>query len=159
MQELSPTQERAANLVAAGRSNLEVAEECNISERTILRWKRLEAFQKAVQDYTTETAAAQFERLLDSDDEEVERHRRIESEQLDTLDSLTKKLGVLCVRILDASDPQDISPRALPALLKAFTGLIECRQLTADRSVGMDRILQDLQAGEAWLSQQISDNN
>ncbi len=53
-------------LIAAGYSNLDVAERVGVSESTITRWKRLKGFQVTVESYRTKAAAEQFEKLLES---------------------------------------------------------------------------------------------
>lgn len=151
--ELSTIQKRAAGLLARGHTNAQVAQKCDISARTVQRWKGSKAFQQAIEDYSQKAATAEFERLLERDDDEIERCQAVEREHLTRLDSLIEKLGCLSVDVLDSCEPDDVSPRALPALCKAFATLIECRRTGSDRILGLEAILDELVETEKIFSE------
>lgn len=156
---LTYEQKKAAELLAAGFSNIDAAKKCGVSESTIIRWKRLKGFQAAVEGFRTKAAAEQFEKLLAGSSEDViQKSRNLEEEQLAQLDELIKKVASLAIEIIDSCSAEDISPRALPGLLKANVALVECRRTGADRILGMDAILDELSEAEKIFSEKIGDS-
>ena len=65
---LSKKQQQAAALLAGGKNNVETAEQVGVSESTILRWKRLDAFKQAIANIKTAAARRQLEQLLPADE-------------------------------------------------------------------------------------------
>jgi transposase-like protein len=52
---LSKKQLEAAKMIAEGRlTNEEIAQKCEVTDRTLYNWKRQEEFRHAIDDFTTE---------------------------------------------------------------------------------------------------------
>jgi len=52
---LSKKQLEAAKMIAEGRlTNEEIAQKCEVTDRTLYNWKKQEEFQQAIENFTTE---------------------------------------------------------------------------------------------------------
>ena len=155
--ELTENQLLVASLLSKGFSNIDIAEQIGLSESTIVRWKRRDDLQAEMERLRTAAAAKQLDSLMaDDGDDDIKDAQQAEQEHLEKLDKLIGKLSLLLLEMFDLSSAEDISPRALPGLLKAFTGLIDCKRAGVDRAVGIDAILDEFDKAEKIFSEKIT---
>jgi hypothetical protein len=72
MSGLTPKQEHALSLILARKTGREAAEACGVDERTVSRWRRLPAFQEAMEERLREITAAGVGRLRAGVDDAIQ---------------------------------------------------------------------------------------
>ncbi len=80
MEELTPIENQALCLLAAGYSNPEVASQTGVSTRTIERWKKKPQFKKLLQDAVTAVFDAAIAELISGSREAAKQLKEIISD-------------------------------------------------------------------------------
>lgn len=144
---LDNRQKQAAKLLGEGATNRQTAHAVNLSESTILRWKRLDEFKELVAKNTpkgkvVEALSSQAENMqaleLAKESEII-----LATELRELLERLSEVIGKRLSN-LDDDEISEIPIRLLPTLFNAFTQGIETLQTGHDRLSGYKLILDEL---------------
>lgn len=143
--------QQAARLLAIGKTEHETAAELGLGRSTIQRWKKNQSFESMIQSARTTSlveavqthkeAANTGHRVLES----VAAVQTQESEVSARVWALFDRLEEKTMRLLEQTSVDDLSPRNLPALIKACTDVAQVGLSLNDRVSGMGILIDGYQ--------------
>ena len=143
---LSENQLIAAGEIARGRTDKEAWEAAKVSKATLYRWKSQKNFQKIVtwsQDLLK--SAITEAGLGQTDQAELDTAIQRDIALNEKLDQIAHKIADLSNDTLDEVEPEEVSVRVLPSLVKSLRDVIECQRQGLDRVNGLEGILYELE--------------
>ncbi len=149
MPTLSQSQLEIAALLADGMSQSEAAKVTGVSRRTIQRWQKLEAFQRAILNHRASRQADERVREAKAAqsrgfnlEEAIASLRQAKKSDRESARSMSETLLAKCSDLIQQLSPEAIAVRDLPALLRAGMELLkwstesESEELEIDGSIG-----------------------
>ena len=153
---LSMKQVKACQLLAKGHKDKDIWPLVGVGETTFYRWKKLTAFndllaffQKEELEKTTAIAAAagDVDELAAARVDEIEIRAQIKRMAINSCE-LANALIERCI-----NDSEELSPRMIPALVKAAADAIGCLRQGNDRITGLEGLLNELGEIEKEIQQ------
>lgn len=149
---LTEKQLRAAWALANGRSDVEAIRAAGVAERTFYRWKQTDKFTEAVTFLSRQRAgktAAQAKELVSLASARGDEERALGYQRL-----LVGELGALSVdliRQIRADGIENLGPRYVGPIIKAFADSVGMLQATGDRLIGLESLIADVATLEKTL--------
>lgn len=142
---LTEKQLRGAWMVANGRTDAEAYRAAGVRENTLYRWKKKPEFMAAIaflaeqREADIEAKAEQVVSLASARDDE--------EKALSYQRQMVRELGALSldlVQQLRANGTEELGPRYLAPIVKAFADSVNMMQGTNDRLIGLEALILDV---------------
>jgi len=139
--------DKAARLLAHGKSEAETATAVGVSRSTVQSWKRKPDFNQLIDNNraVVAVASAEFEQKTEATNNlilgNIAALAADEGEILKRWWALFNRLEKFTNQVLDNSEPEDISPRQIPKLVKALGDSLQLGLTLNDRISGAEVLL------------------
>lgn len=155
---LNERQLKACLLLASGRTDAEAYKSVAVSERTFYKWKAKPEFKaslKVLLEQKASDASRQADELVNlasarQDEENILSHQREMVSELG-------KLSLDLIKHIRSSGVEELSPRSMPGIVKAFSEAVSGLQATNDRLIGLEGLLEDVAQIEKTLQEKLID--